>query len=186
VAQLSFTRRMPPGSSRCLTSSPALGWSRRAWARGSCRTRLGLTYLVIAHDLAVVHHVSDEVGVMYLGSIVEQAPSDALYRQPVHPYTISLMSAVPVPDPVVEDYRERILLTGDLPSLANPPDGCRFHTRCPFRQPTRCDDERPALREIRPGHKATCHYAEEILSGQITPTEAALRAGQGPLNVTFW
>ncbi len=141
--------------------------------------RLGLTYLVIAHDLAVVHHVSDEVAVMYLGSIVEQAPSDALYAQPLHPYTISLMSAVPVPDPVVEDSRQRILLTGDLPSPANPPDGCRFHTRCPFRQETRCDDERPALREIQPGHRAACHYAEEILSGHITPREPdeALRAG---------
>ena len=141
--------------------------------------RLGLTYLVIAHDLAVVHHVSDEVAVMYLGSIVEQAPSDALYAQPLHPYTISLMSAVPVPDPVLEDTRQRILLTGDLPSPANPPAGCHFHTRCPFRQETRCHDERPALREVQPGHKAACHYAEEILSGQITPREPeeVLRAG---------
>ena len=141
--------------------------------------RLGLTYVVIAHDLAVVHHVSDEVAVMYLGSIVEQAPSDALYAQPLHPYTISLMSAVPVPDPVVEDRRERILLSGDLPSPANPPAGCRFHTRCPFRQETRCDDERPELREVQPGHKAACHYAEEILAGQIKPrqVEAAVSAG---------
>ncbi|MBA3310194.1 MAG: ATP-binding cassette domain-containing protein [Nocardioidaceae bacterium] len=134
--------------------------------------RLGLTYLVIAHDLAVVRHVSDEVAVMYLGEIVEQAPSDALYEGPLHPYTISLMSAVPVPDPVVEDSRERILLSGDLPSAANPPSGCRFHTRCPFRQETRCDDERPALVELEPGHKVSCHYAKEIRSGQIKPRGA--------------
>ncbi len=124
--------------------------------------RLNLTYLVIAHDLAVVRHVSDEVAVMYLGSIVEQASADALYEQPLHPYTISLLSAIPVPDPEVEDRRDRILLSGDLPSAADPPSGCRFHTRCPFRQETRCDDERPELAELEPGHKVACHYAAEI------------------------
>ncbi|MBM7807069.1 peptide/nickel transport system ATP-binding protein [Geodermatophilus bullaregiensis] len=131
--------------------------------------RLGLTYLVIAHDLAVVRHISDVVGVMYLGSLVEQAPSDVLYEQPLHPYTRALMSAVPVPDPVVEESRERILLAGDLPSPANPPSGCRFHTRCPWRQETRCDDEVPVLRELGTGHLVSCHWAEEIRDGLLRP-----------------
>jgi peptide/nickel transport system ATP-binding protein len=131
--------------------------------------RLGLTYLVIAHDLAVVRHISDVVGVMYLGSLVEQAPSGVLYDEPLHPYTRALMSAVPVPDPVVEERRERILLAGDLPSPANPPSGCRFHTRCPWRQETRCDDEAPVLRELAPGHLVSCHWAEEIRDGVLAP-----------------
>ncbi len=134
---------------------------------------LGLTYLVIAHDLAVVRHVSDEVAVMYLGGIVEQADADTLYAEPMHPYTKALMSAVPVPDPAVEARRERILLTGDLPSPANPPAGCRFHTRCPFRQEERCDTERPALLEVSPGHKVACHYAKEIAAGAIQPHAVA-------------
>jgi peptide/nickel transport system ATP-binding protein len=138
---------------------------------GELQERLGLTYLVIAHDLAVVRHVSDEVAVMYLGGVVEQAPSDVLYDEPLHPYTKALMSAVPVPDPKVEARRERIVLTGDLPSPAAPPPGCRFHTRCPFRQETRCDDERPALRVLAPGHRVACHWAEDIAAGRIKPHE---------------
>jgi peptide/nickel transport system ATP-binding protein len=137
--------------------------------------RLGLTYIVIAHDLAVVRHISDNVAVMYLGSVVEIAPSASVYEVPLHPYTISLLSAIPIPDPVVEEQRERILLRGDIPSPANPPSGCRFHTRCPFRQPTRCDDEVPVLREIQgqeKGHRVACHYAEQILAGAITPVAA--------------
>ncbi len=134
--------------------------------------RLGLTYLVIAHDLAVVKHISDVVGVMYLGSLVEQAPSDVLYAEPLHPYSRALMSAVPVPDPVVEETRERILLAGDLPSPANPPSGCRFHTRCPWRQETRCDDEVPVLRELGPAHLVSCHWAEEIRDGVLRPRSA--------------
>ncbi|MFF5174153.1 ABC transporter ATP-binding protein [Micromonospora sp. NPDC000089] len=129
----------------------------------------GLTYLIIAHDLAVVRHIADTVGVMYLGGLVEEASSDDLYREPMHPYTRALMSAVPVPDPTVEDRRERILLAGDLPSPVNPPPGCRFHTRCPWAQPTRCADERPALREVVGGHKVACHFAEDIDAGRIRP-----------------
>ncbi|MEU8263048.1 oligopeptide/dipeptide ABC transporter ATP-binding protein [Micromonospora sp. NPDC048999] len=135
--------------------------------------RFSLTYLVIAHDLAVVRHISDTVAVMYLGSIIEQAPSELLYRKPTHPYTRALMGAVPVPDPAVEAGRNRILLRGDLPSPANPPAGCRFHTRCPWRQPTRCADERPPLRTLAPGQQVACHYAEDIESGRIQPTVTA-------------
>ncbi|MFF8638332.1 oligopeptide/dipeptide ABC transporter ATP-binding protein [Streptomyces pilosus] len=131
---------------------------------------LGLTYVVIAHDLAVVRHISDVIGVMYLGSLVEEAPSDALYAEPKHPYTKALMSAVPVPDPEVEDQRERILLVGDLPSPANPPSGCRFHTRCPWAQADRCSTERPELRDIGGGHRVACHFAEEIAAGSLKLT----------------
>jgi peptide/nickel transport system ATP-binding protein len=126
-----------------------------------------LTYLFIAHDLAVVRHTSTRIAVMYLGSLVELSDTDDLYDRPLHPYTISLLSAVPIPDPVIERKRETILLQGDLPSPANPPSGCRFHTRCPFVQPTRCRDEIPALRPIATGHSVACHWAEAIEAGQI-------------------
>ena len=123
--------------------------------------QLGLTYLLISHDLAVVRHISDTVAVMYLGAIVETAPSELLYTHPMHPYTLALLSAVPVPDPVVEDARHRTVLEGDLPSPANPPSGCRFHTRCVYAQ-DRCSQERPVLREIESHHEVACHFAEDI------------------------
>jgi oligopeptide/dipeptide ABC transporter ATP-binding protein len=128
-----------------------------------------LTYLFIAHDLAVVRHISDRIAVMYLGKIVETSPADDLYSTPLHPYTISLLSAVPIPDPVVERRRETILLSGDLPSPANPPTGCRFHTRCPYVQPTRCRDEEPPLRALFQEHTVACHWAERIRSGELLP-----------------
>jgi peptide/nickel transport system ATP-binding protein len=131
----------------------------------------GLTYLVVAHDLAVVRHISDRIAVMYLGKIVEVAPADQLYEVPLHPYTIALLSAIPIPDPEVELRRERILLVGDLPSPADPPPGCRFHTRCPYRQPTRCHDEVPDLRPLDDGHTVACHWAEQIREGRIKPHE---------------
>jgi len=127
----------------------------------------GLTYLFIAHDLAVVRHISDRIVVMYLGSIMEVSPAEELYDNPLHPYTVSLLSAVPIPDPVVEKQRKSILLAGDVPSPANPPSACRFHTRCPYVQPTRCRDEVPPLRKISTGHEVACHWAEEIKAGQI-------------------
>ncbi|MDO5502637.1 MAG: ATP-binding cassette domain-containing protein [Actinomycetia bacterium] len=141
---------------------------------GDLQDEFGLTYLVIAHDLAVVRHISDLIGVMYLGSIVEEAAAPDLYTAPLHPYTKALLSAVPIPDPEIEDKREQILLTGDLPSPSNPPAGCRFHTRCPWRQETRCDEERPQLRVVEidgfpADHRVACHWAEQIYSGAIRP-----------------
>jgi peptide/nickel transport system ATP-binding protein len=135
------------------------------------QSEFDLTYLFIAHDLAVVRHISDRIAVMYLGTIVEVSPADELYESPLHPYTISLLSAVPIPDPVVEKQRETILLAGDLPSPANPPPACRFHTRCPYMQPTRCQDEVPQLRELEPGHVVACHWAEQIRAGELKPQE---------------
>ena len=124
------------------------------------RTRRTLTYLFIAHDLAVVRHIADHVAVMYLGKIVERAPAAEIYAQPRHPYTRALLSAVPEPNP--RTTKRRIVLPGDIPSPAHPPAGCPFHPRCPHpKKSERCRTEPPALRPITPGHFAACHYAEE-------------------------
>jgi oligopeptide transport system ATP-binding protein len=135
------------------------------------RERFQLTYLFIAHDLSVVRHISDRVGVMYLGKIVEVGPPDLLYAGPGHPYTRALLSAVPIPDPKTERRRKRVILTGDVPSPVNPPPGCRFHTRCwlyeRLGRPEVCRTEEPPLRIVQPAHQAACHFAEDALRSDV-------------------
>ena len=119
----------------------------------------GIAFVLIAHDLAVVQHVSDRIAVMYLGKIVEMSSADRVVMEPKHPYTEALLSAVPIPDPTLR--KKRMILTGDVPSPVNPPSGCRFHTRCPYKE-ERCVAEEPPMREISPGHFAACHFSEKL------------------------
>jgi oligopeptide/dipeptide ABC transporter ATP-binding protein len=128
--------------------------------------QFGLTYLFIAHDLSVVRHISDRIAVMYLGRIVELATSSELHEDPIHPYSVALLSAVPIPDPAVEMRRRRVILQGDVPNPAAPPAGCHFHTRCWLRErlgnPPECESVSPPLVEVRPGHQAACHFADRV------------------------
>jgi len=160
------------------------------------RREFGFAFLFIAHNLSVVQYVSDRVGVMYLGKLVELAESETLFQQPRHPYTIALLSAVPHPDPRV--HKKRLVLAGDVPSPANPPSGCRFHTRCWLRErlgnPDDCTTQDPGLRELASGHRVACHHAETVTeemvnslvpivaveSAKLTSPLAELRKTMGP------
>jgi len=125
---------------------------------------LKLTYIFISHDLGVVRHISNRVGVMYLGKLVELTASEDLYAEPLHPYTQALLSSVPVPDPTFE--REQLIISGDIPSASNPPGGCTFHTRCPFKK-EECSQEVPKMQEVKPGHYVACHLYPAIQHSMI-------------------
>lgn len=125
----------------------------------SLQKELKLTYIFISHDLGVVRHISNRVGVMYLGKLVELTASENLYAEPLHPYTQGLLSSVPVPDPTFE--REQLIIAGDIPSASNPPSGCAFHTRCPFKK-AQCSSVVPNMQEVKPGHYVACHLYDAI------------------------
>jgi oligopeptide transport system ATP-binding protein len=124
--------------------------------------KMGLTYLFIAHDLSMVRHISNRVAVMYLGKLMEMADQVEVYVDPLHPYTQALLSAIPIPDPVLEEKRQRIILAGDVPSPANPPPGCVFHTRCMYTEAV-CREREPEWREAHAGHWVACHFAERFI-----------------------
>lgn len=128
----------------------------------------GLTFLFIAHDLSMVKQFSDRIGVMYLGNMVELTSSDSLYENPLHPYTQALLSAIPIPDPDIEDTRERVILEGELPSPINPPSGCVFRTRCPFAMDI-CATKEPEWREVEQDHYVACHLYDETLNQNANP-----------------
>ena len=142
------------------------------------RERFGLTYLFIAHDLSVVRHISDRVGVMYLGKLVEIGPQSAIYNHSGHPYTRALLSAVPIPDPDAERKRKRVVLSGDIPSPLNPPAGCRFHTRCwlyeQLGRPVTCRTSEPEARVIGDDHLVACHFAEEAQQSDVGEVDASV------------
>ncbi len=145
---------------------------------GRLQGEFGLTYLFIAHDLSVVAHISDRIAVMYLGRIVELTNARELTRHPLHPYSVALLSAIPIPDPVVESRRRRIILTGDVPSPVSPPSGCRFHTRCWLRErmgnPEICHTVEPELRMVGSGHEVACHFGEQV-EGSLEQVQATGR-----------